>query len=146
MVELLLAPLELVLIVFLVLKVRAARKEYRKSETTPGDFNETLEQVLARTLDPGRPAQVFATEISMFYYGLLAWRKRPEEDPDRPVFTYHKNSGHGTVMGVFVFLIVIETSLLHWFLLPRISLTVDDLPAFVEAVSPVEGRQSEKRP
>jgi hypothetical protein len=120
-VELLLAPLELVLIVFLVIKVRAVRNDYRSSRTSAGDFYETLEQVLTRTLEPGWPAKIFATEISVFFYGLLAWRRENSFSQSRHVFSYHKNCGHGMVMGVFLFLVVLETSVLHWILLPRIA-------------------------
>ena len=119
LVEMLLAPFELVLITLLVLKVRSVRKAYRESGGTAGDFMETLERILSQTVDAGRPGKILATEIAMIYYGLLAWRQKPVDRPDTTSFSYHRNCGHGTIMGVFIFLIFVEAGVLHWFLLPR---------------------------
>jgi hypothetical protein len=117
--ELLLAPLELVLMIFLVIKVRAVRSEYRQSGADAGDFFETLEKIVGRTVDAGRLGKVITTEIAVIYYGLLAWRQQPVDRPGATSFSYHRNCGHGTIMGVFLFLIFVETGALHWYLLPR---------------------------
>ncbi len=119
-VELMLAPLELALLTFLVLKVRSVRKAYRQTGAGADDFLETLEEVLGRTVDAGRPGKMIATEIAMIYYGLFAWRKKPLDRPGVTSFTYHRKCSHGTVMGVFIFLILVEAGALHWYLLPRI--------------------------
>ena len=120
-VEMLLAPFELVLLTFLVLKVRSVRKAYRQTGGTADDFLESLEKVLAQTVDAGRPGKMIATEIAMIYYGLLAWRQKPLDRPAEQIFTYHRKCGHGTVMGVFIFLVLVEAGVLHWYLLPRIA-------------------------
>ena len=120
-VELLLAPLELALLTFLVLKVRSVRKAYRRAGAGADDFLETLEKVLAENVDSGRPGKILATEIAMIYYGLLAWRRKPTGRPEAAAFAYHRNCGHGTFMGVFAFLVLVETGLLHWYLLPRVA-------------------------
>lgn len=119
--EILLAPFDLVLLTFLVLKVRSVRKAYRKTGAAAENFMETLEKVLGETVDAGRPGKMIATEIAMIYCGLFAWRRKPVDRPETTSFTYHRNCGHGTIMGVFVFLVLVETGLLHWYLLPRVA-------------------------
>ncbi len=118
--ELLLAPLELILIGILILKVRAVRLGLRHEAPSADGFLEKLEQVLARTVHPGRPSRIIATEVAMIAYGLFGWRWEREQQPGHTAFTYHKNCGHGTVIGVFLFLILVETAVLHWYLLPRV--------------------------
>ena len=93
-VEMMLAPLELGLLTFLVLKVRSVRKAYRKAGAGAEDFLETFEEVLSRNVDAGRPGKMIATEIAMIYYGLYGMEKKFQ----------------------------------------RLSLAMDDLPAFVKAL------------
>jgi hypothetical protein len=120
-IELALAPLELLLIGFLIHKVRAVRQGLRKRDVDAEDFLEVLEVVLMHVTDTIRPAKIMATEVAMIYYGLTGWWRKPVDRPGRTAFSYHRSNSHGTVMAVFLFLIAVETAVLHWLLLPRIA-------------------------
>lgn len=119
-IELLLAPLELFLIGLLIFKVRAVRRGLREQGAGTDDFLEVLERVLMKVTDTDRPARIMATEVAMIHYGLTGWRKKPSDISGRKTFSYHRSNGHGTIIGVFLFLILVETAVLHWFLLPRV--------------------------
>jgi hypothetical protein len=108
--------------VLLVRKVLAIRKDYRSTGATAEDFVETLEQVLARAIGGGRPAKMVATEVAMIYYGLVVWRADPGNHQGRRTFSYHRGCDHATITWLFIALILLETAVLHWFLLPRIPL------------------------
>jgi hypothetical protein len=118
-IELMLAPVELCLIVFLVLKVRTIRKAMRANGATADDFVEVLEQVLEESTGTERPAKIIATEVSLIYYGLVGWWKKVVDIPGRTAFTYHRSGDHRTILGVFIFLVLVEAAALHMFLLPR---------------------------
>ena len=118
-VEMALAPLEVLVIVFLMIKVRQIREAYRDARTPSADFQTTVEEVLERVIDHPRTVRILATELSLIHYGLFAWRNRPEYTNDGEVFTYHRNSGYGLIAGVFLFLIAVETPVLHLFVSSR---------------------------
>lgn len=52
----------------------------------------------------------FATEIAVFYYGFIYWKKRI---PKQNEFTYHKNSGTISLLVAIIFIVGIETYVLH---------------------------------
>jgi hypothetical protein len=120
MVEVLLVPLELGLLVFLVIKVRSVRRQCRGAGISSDDFPEVVERVLLDVTGTNRPAKIMATEVAMLYYGFIGWFRGPGPGAGER-FTYHRESGHGLVLGVFMLLIVVETAVLHWLLLPRIA-------------------------
>jgi ABC-type multidrug transport system fused ATPase/permease subunit len=112
--ELALAPIELFVLIFLILKVRQIRRRYRAARRPEAEFQETLEGVLAKIIDHPRFVRVLATELSIIYYGLFAWRNRPRHTTNNEVFTYDRKSGLGLIAGVFFVLIAIETPVLHY--------------------------------
>ena len=120
-IELMLAPLEIGLVAYLVLMVRAVRRRAREAGGGADDFLEVLERVLREVTDTDRPARIMATEVAMLYYGLAGWWKKPADVPGRVSFSYHRSGGHGMIMSVFLCLVLVETGVLHWFLLPRIA-------------------------
>jgi len=65
---------------------------------------------------PTKVAAVFAMEISVIYYSFFAWRKRKL---DASEFSYHKESSIPILLGVFIFVILIETSVIHLLLQGR---------------------------
>jgi membrane protein YdbS with pleckstrin-like domain len=114
--ELVLAPIEIALLVYLTMKVRQVRRGYRETRGTETEFQQTLETVLAKSLDHPRLVQILASELSIIHYGLFAWRNRPRYSTNDEVFTYHQKSGLGLIVGVFLVLIAIETPVLHYFI------------------------------
>lgn len=129
-VELALAPIELLVLVFVTVKVRQIRRGYREARSPEMEFQETLERVLEKIIDHPRLVNILATEVSIIHYGLFAWRNRPRYTTTDEVFTYHEKSGLGLVAGVFLVLIAIETPVLHYF----ISLKFPPLAWFITAL------------
>jgi hypothetical protein len=93
------APLDLVTIALVVRRVARIRRI-----DGGGDPAARIETACAEIFGQGRIARVVAFEISMLYYALTGWRKRAPAG-----FTVHQRSGWATVVGVFVFLIGVES-------------------------------------
>jgi len=96
------APLDLVTIALVVRRV--ARIRHVEGS---GDPLERIERACAEVFGSGRVARIVAFEIAMLYYALC-WRKVAP-----PGFTVHRRSGWAAVVGVFVFLIAIESVGVH---------------------------------
>jgi len=93
------APLDLVTIALVVRRVARIRKV-----DGGGDPIARIERACAEIFGDGRVARIVAFEISILYLAFAGWRKRA---PDG--FTVHQRSGWGTVVGVFIFLIGVES-------------------------------------
>lgn len=44
------------------------------------------------------PARMMAAELSVWYYALISWRKKPVAKPDEAAFSYHKAGGYMNMM------------------------------------------------
>jgi hypothetical protein len=93
------APLDLVTIALVVRRVARIRRI-----EGGGDPIARIERACAEMFGNGYAARAVAFEISIVYYAFAGWRKRT---PDG--FTVHKRSGWSTVIGVFMFLIAVES-------------------------------------
>ena len=101
--------IELSVFTFLVFKIVKARKAFKKNSVAHSDFFTILKETYS-TILPKRIVPFFITEISVFYYGFICWRKQKLSKKE---FTYHKESGSVTLLIVFLFLIAIETLAFH---------------------------------
>lgn len=90
-------------------KVRKAIRLYRRAKADSPDFFTVVKQVTA-DLMPKRLSLAFATEVGVFYYGFLSWRRRTLQTHE---FSYHRKSGTLSVLGAFIFLILVETFVVH---------------------------------
>ena len=100
---------EVSVLIFIILSVRKAIKAYKANKTGSFDFFTTLKTTASEVLSK-RFSQFFAMEIGTVYYGFFHWKKitlKPNQ------YTYHKNTGTVTMLGAFIFIIVIETIALH---------------------------------
>lgn len=61
----------------------------------------------------GVAGALLATEVQVFYYGLLAWRARPESEPDSRSFSLAEASGYGMFSLLLMMAIVVEILPLH---------------------------------
>jgi hypothetical protein len=93
------APLDLVTIALVIRRVSRIRRI-----EGGGDPIARIERACAELFGNGYAARAVAFEISIVYYAFSGWRKRA---PDG--FTVHKRSGWSTVIGVFIFLIAVES-------------------------------------
>lgn len=108
------APIiELFIIGFLIYNVRNIIDKSKKQNNKNADFFTVLKKVTSE-LVPSKISIALATEIAVFYYGFLNWKKRILKNNE---FSYHKESGAITVLITFMFSGVIEIFVLHKLLL-----------------------------
>lgn len=91
------------------MKVRKTVKSFRSQKDRSVDFFTAIKSA-AREVVPNRLSTAVAMEIAVIYYSLFAWRKRRTLENE---FTYHKDGGARLLLGVFIFLILIETFAIH---------------------------------
>ena len=105
--------IELSILSFVVIKVRAAIKSYKQLKDASPDFYSTLISVCHEIL-PQKLVMPFATEVAVMYYGFINWKSRPLQENE---FSYHKKSGTPALFGAFIFIIAIETVAFHFLLI-----------------------------
>ncbi|RZN83247.1 MAG: hypothetical protein EVB11_05915 [Winogradskyella sp.] len=110
---------ELFIVSFIIYNVVKAVKSFKSKRLEHSDFYTILKQTCYDILPKGAVIP-FVTEISVFYYGFIYWKKRALQPNE---FTYHKESGSLTLLITFLFLIAIETLVFH-LLLARWNTTV----------------------
>lgn len=102
-------PLELAAIVFVAIRVRAARRTFRAAGGD--DALTAMRAAVAEIAGNGRIADLIAGEIAVMYYALLTWRQRPPLGANH--FSYHRRSGYGAVLGAFALALVAESIVVH---------------------------------
>ena len=100
---------ELSVLSVVVFKVRQMVKQYQAQRETALDFYTAVQQITIRTL-PQPAATVLASELAVFYYGFLRWRKRALAQHE---FSYHKESGSVALLATVMFLTLVETGVVH---------------------------------
>ena len=101
--------IEISIISFVIYKVRKAIKGYKANKEVSVDFFTTLKNTCYELL-PNKAVIPVVTEIAVFYYGFMYWRKRELEKNE---FSYHKNSGTITLLVAIIGIVAIETVVLH---------------------------------
>ena len=101
--------IEVSILAFVIIKVRLAVRSYKRVKGNSPDFFSALKSTCYEIL-PDKLVQPFATEIAVIYYGFINWKRRELQENE---FTYHKKSGTPALLGVFIFMILIETFALH---------------------------------
>ncbi|WP_347172646.1 hypothetical protein [Polaribacter uvawellassae] len=94
---------------YVVYNVRKGIKKFKARKTESFDFFTTLKNTCYEIL-PKRVVIPVVTEIAVFYYGFIYWRKRKLKDNE---FSYHKESGTITLLIAIVCIVAIETFVLH---------------------------------
>lgn len=101
--------IELSIISFVIYKVRKAILSYKEKKNTTTDFFTTLKNTCYEILPKGAVIPV-VTEIAVFYYGFIYWKKRPLKENE---FSYHKESGTLSLLAAIICIIAIETVAFH---------------------------------
>lgn len=101
--------LEITIVTYLILSIRKAFKKVRQRQTTTPDFFVAARNAADSFLPKG-VSGAFATELSLLYYGFVHWKSLKLEDNQ---FSYHKTTSTRMILGVFVFLIIIEAFAVH---------------------------------
>ncbi len=101
--------LELTVLFLVGIKVFKVLRVFKKENRSKADIYTTLREV-CQDLFPKRISLLVATEIAVFYYGFLFWRKRSLQQDE---FSYHKNNGTLSLIAAIIFIVGIETVVLH---------------------------------
>ncbi|MEO9485458.1 MAG: hypothetical protein ABJG47_18505 [Ekhidna sp.] len=101
--------LEIGVVTYLIITIRKAFRKFKQHEHTSIDFFTTA-KTAAEDIMPKALSTAFATELSIFYYGFISWKKRELAAHE---FSYHKTTSTRMILGVFVFLIIIEAFAVH---------------------------------
>jgi membrane protein YdbS with pleckstrin-like domain len=101
--------IELSVATVVIVKVRKAILFHKSQQNTSLDFFTTLKKTCTEIL-PKQIVVPFATEISVFYYGFIYWKRRKLAKNE---FSYHKESGSVTLFFMLIMLISIEITPIH---------------------------------
>ncbi|MEO9871250.1 hypothetical protein [Ekhidna sp.] len=101
--------LEVSIVTYVIFTIRKAYKSIKKNGSKGLDFFTAAKDATSNIL-PKRLVSPFATELSVFYYGFIAWKKRILSENE---YSYHKTTSTSMLLGVFVFLILIEAFAVH---------------------------------
>lgn len=101
--------IELSLVTFIIIKVPGAIKKYKELKGSTPDFFDALKSTCYEMF-PKSVVIPVVTEIAVFYYGFIYWKKRKLKVNE---FTYHKESGTIALLAVTIFIVVVETVVLH---------------------------------
>ena len=100
---------ELSILSFVIYNVRKGIKGYKLNKTESFDFFTTLKNTCYEIL-PKSVVIPVVTEIAVFYYGFIYWKKRELKENE---FSYHKDSGTITLLIAIIFIVAIETVVFH---------------------------------
>lgn len=100
---------EIAVATYLIYTIRKGFKKIKLNQTKSLDFFMAAKNA-ANDILPKKISTAFATELSVFYYGFINWKKRKLGDSE---FSYHQTTSTRMVLGVFIFLIIIETAAVH---------------------------------
>lgn len=103
--------LELFVLGLLVSRVRAFRKAFPKDRPET-DFLLLIREAATEVLKNRRIAQVFATEIAIFYYAFFTWKK-----PQASGFSHYRKNGMIALFWAVILILLVETFVLHIFLM-----------------------------
>ncbi|HKK77173.1 MAG TPA: hypothetical protein VJ953_18985 [Saprospiraceae bacterium] len=103
--------LELLVLGFIIQKVWAFAKAFPQ-DSTDNDFLIMIRQAAREVFQNGKLAQVFATEIAMFYYAFFSWQKTQTSG-----FTHYRKNGLVALLWAVIMILLVETFVLHIFLM-----------------------------
>ncbi len=101
--------LEIGILSFVIWKVVGIRKSFKANDqSSQPDFYEQIQQACTEVL-PKKVGELFATEISVFYYIFARAPKTLAANE----YTYFKKSGVKALLGVLLVVVLIETAIVH---------------------------------
>lgn len=105
----LLPIVELFILSFVIYNLRKGIKHYKINKSETFDFYTTLKKTCYEML-PKAVVVPVVTEIAVFYYGFIYWKKTKLKDNE---FSYHKNSGTIPLLIAIMGIVAIETVTVH---------------------------------
>ncbi|MBO0961002.1 hypothetical protein J1P26_14975 [Neobacillus sp. MM2021_6] len=109
---------ELYVIFKLLVKIPAIIRSYRTTEIAAATENPTfqhrMEQAWNQQMRPTRVRDIFFSEMTMVYYSIFSWRKKPISGERS--FTYHKKTGAIALYIMLIHALVLESVGFHFLL------------------------------
>ena len=100
---------EIGILSWILYKVFKTLKLFRSKQKNSYDFFNILKETCQDAF-PNGVANFLAMEIAVIFYGFIFWKKRDLKENE---FSYYKNSGTISLLFAFIFIIGIETYVLH---------------------------------
>ncbi|NUO80412.1 hypothetical protein HUU05_10080 [candidate division KSB1 bacterium] len=112
--KLVIPALELLVLSYIVVKIRAIIRSFREVRTDALYFSDALAESCARVLGQLSGLGFILTEFSLLYCAIWGWfNKYKTGKASDAVFCYHRKSGYGAILGAIVMMLVVETLALH---------------------------------
>lgn len=109
--------LELFLLSYIVIKIRAIIKNYLTAKTNALYFSDALTASSVQVLGKLPGLGFILTELALLYCAIGGWFKNYEaRKTSDAVFFYHRKSGYGAILSAIVLLLIVETLALHFLL------------------------------
>jgi len=124
---------ELSIVSYIIYNVAKALKRYKVNKSDEIDFFTALKNTCYEIL-PKKAVIPLVTEIAVFYYGFVYWKKRKLNENE---FSYHKDSGTISLLIAIIFIVAIETVVLH-ILLQKWNVTVAWILTFLSIYSGIQ--------
>ena len=102
---------ELAALAAVTAKAVGATRAYRSRVQAGGGDDDPVELLrfsLRQALPVERVADVVADELALLYYALFSWRRRVTPRADEVAFSYHRESGYGSLLLTFTFVAAME--------------------------------------
>ncbi|OPA77416.1 hypothetical protein BVG16_13225 [Paenibacillus selenitireducens] len=91
-VKYMLIPMELLFLSYGMYRIYQTIKNDKQHLSENSHPIETLRRSLEATFIPSKIASLFVHDVSIFYYAIFAWRKKPYIRDGSSAYSYHKNS------------------------------------------------------
>ncbi len=101
--------LELSVLAYVGLIFYKSRKTYQSSNRKSVDVLERLRETLTKEFKSPLVANVLTFEVAVFYYAFIGWKTKCDEN----IFSYHKKSGIVALLSVVIFIVAVETFVVH---------------------------------
>ena len=112
--RLLVAPVELAIIAYVVVKVRRTRRALRHGSSV---VHEDVPERIALALRDAFPNPVveraLSSELTLMWFALASWRRKPHVPPGATPFTYHMKSGIVGLLSALLGASVVELFVVH---------------------------------
>lgn len=105
-------PLEIGSLGLLAYRMYQRRGQIASADALSGDGFERFSRRATALTNGNILIELALTELSVFYYGVCGWFVRPVA-PIGEAFTCHRKSGWSAILGVLIFLVIAEGSVVH---------------------------------
>lgn len=141
----LLAALVPVEVAVAIKELRKLVKVYRSAHEQSADPMSWFKAAMLYLIPKDTPASIAAAELSVWYYALFSWRKKPYVREGETAFTYHNASGYmnmmlGLALAFPVEIIGVHLLMAQWSLVVACVITVLSIYAAIWLVGDARAR------